>query len=51
MNLWQMISLKLYESDKMKQIKDICDLATKEHQVQAALDSLERSLRQVRFQT
>jgi len=48
-SLYRLIQLKLYTEDKLKTIKQICEIATKEYAVQLALETLDREMRAVKF--
>ena len=40
--LYRLIKLELYDENKLKTIKQICEIATKEYGVQQALENLEK---------
>jgi hypothetical protein len=48
--LYRLIMLELYDEDKLKTIKQICEIATKEYAVQLALETLDREMRAVEFE-
>ena len=45
--LYRLIMLELYDEDKLKTIKQICEIATKEYAVQLALETLDKEMRAV----
>lgn len=48
--LYKLIYYELYDEDKLKTIKQICEIATKEYGVQMAMEQLDRDMRAVEFQ-
>ena len=48
-SLYRLIQLELYTEDKLKTIKEICEIATKEYAVQLALETLDKEMRAVVF--
>jgi dynein heavy chain len=48
--LYRLIMLELYEEEKMKMIKAVCEVATKEYAVQQALDGLEEEMKSAEFE-
>jgi len=48
--LFNLISLKLYDDEKLKTIKQVCEVATKEYSVQQALERLDNEMRTIEFQ-
>lgn len=48
--LYRLIMLELYDEDKLKTIKQICEIATKEYAVQLALETLDKEMRAVEFE-
>lgn len=44
-----MIFYKLYDEEKLKAIKQICEIATKEYAIQQALESLDRDIKAIEF--
>jgi len=47
--LHELIELKLYDDEKLKTIKQVCEVATKEYSVQQALEKLDSEMRSVEF--
>lgn len=47
--LYQLIQLELYEEEKLKTIKQICEVATKEYAVEQALSNLDKEMKAVEF--
>ena len=47
--LYRLIKLELDAEDKLKTIKQICEIATKEYAVQLALETLDKEMRAVEF--
>ena len=43
--LYRLIMLELYDEEKLKTIKQICEMATKEYAVQLALETLDKEMR------
>ena len=50
LTLYDLILLKLHDELKMKVIKQVCEVATKEYAVQQALEGLEAEMRTVEFE-
>jgi len=48
--LWRLIMLELYDEEKLKTIKQICEIATKEYAVELALATLEKEMKAVEFE-
>lgn len=48
--LYRLIMLELYEEEKLKIIKSVCEVATKEYAVQQALDGLEEEMKSAEFE-
>ena len=48
--LYRLIKLELDDEDKLKTIKQICEMATKEYAVQMALETLDKEMRAVEFE-
>ena len=47
--LYVLIKHELYNEEKLKTIKEICEVATKEYAVQMALESLDKEMKAVEF--
>ena len=48
--LYRLIYLNLNDEDKLKTIKQICEIATKEYGVQMSLEQLDKEMRAVEFE-
>jgi len=48
--LYRLIMLELYDEEKLKTIKQICEIATKEYALQLALETLDKEMRAVEFE-
>ena len=48
--LYRLIILELYDEEKLKTIKQICEIATKEYAVQLALETLDKEMKAVEFE-
>lgn len=48
--LYRLIVLELYDEEKLKTIKQICEIATKEYALQLALETLDQEMRAVEFE-
>lgn len=47
--LYKLIYYELYDEGKLKTIKQICEIATKEYGVQMAMEQLDKDMRAVEF--
>jgi dynein heavy chain len=47
--MYRLIQLGLYDDEKLKTIKQVCEVATKEYAVQQALEGLDKEMRSAEF--
>jgi dynein heavy chain len=48
--MYRLIRLGLYDDEKLKTIKQVCEVATKEYAVQQALEGLDKEMRSAEFE-
>jgi hypothetical protein len=48
--MYRLIQLGLYDDEKLKTIKQVCEVATKEYAVQQALEGLDKEMRNAEFE-
>lgn len=48
--MYRLIQLGLYDDEKLKTIKQVCEVATKEYAVQQALEGLDKEMRSAEFE-
>ena len=48
--LYRLVMLELYDEEKLKTTKAICEIASKEYSLQVALESLEAEIMAVEFE-